>query len=167
MSRAPNLPDHFYSTDFYTSARHADDNRECIRLMGMAFLQKGLSVSEVAELVNVSNDAVHQWVAHFKQGGLERLKDQGGRGRKPAIEPAQHEAFKNAIIELQAEKEGGRIVGRDVLSMSKDRFGIDCHLNTVYKLMHRSGLSWISGRTRHPKQDAEVQEQFKKTSPQA
>ncbi|WP_330926840.1 helix-turn-helix domain-containing protein [Candidatus Sororendozoicomonas aggregata] len=152
MSRAPNFPDHFFSIDFYDAAKHADDNRECIRLMGMAFLQKGLSVSEVAELVNVSNDAVHQWVAHFKQGGLERLKDQGGRGRKPAMAPDLHEKFKDAVIALQAEKENGRIVGRDIQSMSKERFGIDCHLNTVYKLMHRTGLSWVSGRiTHHPK----------------
>ena len=66
----------------------------------MAFLQKGLSVSDVAGLVNISNDAVHQWIAHFKQEGLARLKDQGGRGRKLAIDPALHESFKEVVVEL-------------------------------------------------------------------
>ncbi len=164
MSRGPQLPEGFKEADFQFAARHAQDNRECIRLLGLAFLQQGLSVSEAAALLSVTNDSVHDWLHRFKEGGLPAMKDQGGRGRKPIIPEASHAAFKDAVLHMQEEKDGGRIVGRDVLKMLERDFQQQCDLRTVYKLLHRVKLSWISGRSRHPKQDLEEQEAFKKTS---
>ena len=92
------------------------------------------------------------------------MKDQGGRGRKSIIPKESHDEFKEAVLHLQDEKYGGRIVGRDVYKLLQNEFGTDCNLRTVYKLLHRVKLSWISGRSKHPKQDLEEQEVFKKTS---
>ena len=164
MSRRPQLPEGFEDVDFQFAARHADDNRECIRLLGLSFIQQGHSVSETAKLLNVTNDAVHDWLHRFKRGGLTAMKDQGGRGRKPIIPEESHDEFKEAVLQLQDEKDGGRIVGRDVLTLLEDEFQTECDLRTVYKLLHRVKLSWISGRSKHPKQDLEAQESFKKTS---
>ncbi len=50
-----------------------------------------------------------------------------------------------------------------VKTMMENDFEIECANSTVYKLMHKVGLSWISGRTHHPKQNLEEQETFKKT----
>lgn len=164
MSRRPQLPEGFENIDFQFAARHADDNRECIRLLGLAFIQQGCSVSEAAKLLGVSSDAVHDWVHRFKAGGLPGMKDQGGRGRKPVIPEASHAEFKEAVLQLQEDKEGGRIVGKDVHQLLESDFQAQCGLRTVYKLLHRVNLSWISGRSKHPKQNLEEQEAFKKTS---
>lgn len=164
MSRKPQLPDNFDEVDFQHAARHAADNRECIRLLGLSFLQKGLSVAEAATLLNVSKDAVHDWLHRFKEGGLSAMKDQGGRGRKPVIPEESQEAFKSSVLQLQEKKKGGRIVGRDILTLLESDYHKQCDLRTVYKLLHRVNLSWISGRSRHPKQNLEEQEAFKKTS---
>ena len=165
MSRLPQLPDGFQDINFNDAARHAKDNRECIRLLGLAFLQQGHTVSEVANLLSVSNDSVHGWLRCFKAGGLSALQDHGGRGRKPVIPEECHSSFKKAVLQLQEQKRGGRIVGRDVLEMLNSDYQTQCNLRTVYKLMHRVKLSWISGRSKHPKQDLDEQEAFKKTSP--
>jgi transposase len=164
MSRRPQLPEGFNDVDFQHAARHADDNRECIRLLGLSFIQQGHSVSETSILLKVTNDAVHDWLHRFKEGGLPAMKDQGGRGRKPIIPEESHDEFKDAVLQLQDDKDGGRIVGRDVLKLLEEEFQTECDLRTVYKLLHRVKLSWISGRSKHPKQDLEAQETFKKTS---
>ena len=107
---------------------------------------------------------MHDWLHRFKDGGLPALVDKGGRGRKPIIPETLHATFKEAVLHMQEEKDGGRIVGRDVLKMLESDFQQQCHPRTVYKLLHRVKLSWISGRSKHPKQDLEEQEAFKKTS---
>lgn len=164
MSRRPQLPKGFENIDFQFAARHADDNRECIRLLGLAFIQQGHSVSETAKLLDVTRDAVHDWLHRFKAGGLAGMKDQGGRGRKPVIPEASHAEFKEAVLQMQEDKQGGRIVGRDVHQLLESDFQAKCELRTVYTLLHRVDLSWISGRSKHPKQNLEEQESFKKTS---
>ncbi len=166
MSRTPKLPNGFHDEDFQDKARHASDNKECIRLLGLAFIQKGLSEKEVANLLKVNPRSVFDWLQRYKQGGAEALKDQGGRGRKNTLNNEQEKDFKNTVLDLQEKREGGRIVGRDVKDVLKKDFGTECVNSTVYKLLHKVGLSWISGRTHHPKQDLEVQEAFKKTSKQ-
>ena len=57
MSRQPQLPQNFQDFDFQHTAHHAKDNRECVRLLGLVFLQQNRTVSEVAALLDVSSDA--------------------------------------------------------------------------------------------------------------
>ena len=67
-------------------------------MLGLAFLQQNRTVSEVAALLDVSNDAVHAWLYKFKSGGLEAIRDQGGRGRKTLIPEDRYEEFKDAVL---------------------------------------------------------------------
>ena len=164
MSHFTNFPEIFFNEDFQDQARHASDNRECIRLLGLRLLQKGLSETCVANLLDVHPQAVYKWLYRYKKGGVESIKDQGGRGRKNTLTNEQEQEFKNAVLNLQEQREGGRVVGRDIKKMLKDDFGIECANSTVYKLLHKVGLSWISGRTRHPESDPEEHKTFKKTS---
>ena len=162
MSHIRDFPNGFHDEDFQSTARHASDNRECIRLLGLSFLQKGLSEVEVANLLNVHAQTVFGWLHRYKEGGSAAIKDQGGRGRKNIIEKTKEDEFKAAVLDLQEQRQGGRVGGRDVKTMLKTNFEIECANSTVYNLMHKVGLSWISGRTRHPKQNIEEQETFKK-----
>ena len=164
MSRTPELPKGFHDENFQDKARHASDNKECIRLLCLAFIQEGLPEKEVAKLLKVNPRSVFDWLTRYKQGGIDALRDQGGRGRKNTLNDEQEKDFKNTILDLQEKREGGRIVGRDVKEVLKNSFGVKCVNSTVYKLLHKVGLSWISGRTHHPKQDLEAQEAYKKTS---
>ena len=91
MSRQPQLPQNFQDFDFQHAARHAKDYRECVRLLGLAPLQQNRTVSEVAALPDFSNDAVHAWLYKFKSGGLEVMRDQGGKGKKNLIPEDRYE----------------------------------------------------------------------------
>jgi len=105
-----------------------------------------------------------RWVKRFRTEGFEGLKDKPGRGKKPLILAEHQAAFRQAVIELQEERAGGRIRGRDILELMKEKYGVDPSLKTVYNTLKRADLLWITGRSIHPKADLEAQEAFKKTS---
>lgn len=45
----------------------------------MAVVQDGWKVSEVAERLGVTRQAVHKWLARYEQGGLPALADRSHR----------------------------------------------------------------------------------------
>ncbi|NGX52860.1 MAG: hypothetical protein KR126chlam5_01166 [Candidatus Anoxychlamydiales bacterium] len=88
------------------------------------------------------------------------------KGRGPHFKLAidQHEVFKQTVLELQHNRNGGRIRGEDILQLMQEKFGVDCSIDTVYRTLARVNLVWITGRSIHPKVNLEAQETFKKTS---
>jgi len=93
-----------------------------------------------------------------------RSSGKKGRGAKQKLSLSQHEAFKKAVLELQHNREGGRIRGEDVLKLMEEKFNVKCSIDTVSRTLSRVSLVWISGRSKHPKSDPKAQEEFKKTS---
>jgi len=65
---------------------------------------------------------------------------------------------------MQEQRNGGRLRGEDIRLLLKEHFQCDYTLNDVYDLLKALGMSWISSRSRHPKQDIQTQEDFKKFS---
>jgi transposase len=139
-------------------------SRERRRYLAFAHIQEGKSFSEVALIVRVQLRTLMAWVQKFREKGLDGLKEQPGRGCKPHLAAEQQEAFKNAVLELQKNRQGGRIKGGDVLALMKTKFGIEPSLRSVYDTLKRADLVWITGRSQHPDADLEAQETFKKTS---
>jgi transposase len=72
--------------------------------------------------------------------------------------------FKEAVITAQEEKSGGRIKGTDIQKILLNQFDVEYSLTSVYDLLHRLKLVWISVRSKHPSQDQEIQDNFKKIS---
>ena len=94
--------------------------------------------------------------------GVDGLREQSGRGRKRKLSVEQEEEFRRQVEELQVKREGGRVRGQDIQVLLKEKFCIDHALPSVYHVLKRCGLSWISPRTQHPKSDPVAQEEFKK-----
>ena len=134
------------------------------RLLGLSHLQDGVTITDAAKFCKVSRSTVHSWLKRLKCEGLDGLQEKEGRGPHPKLSSEQHEAFKQSVLELQSNREGGRIRGQDVLQLMEKKFNISCDLSTVYRTLARVDLVWISGRSVHPKADVKAQEDFKKTS---
>jgi transposase len=147
---------------FKQLAKRASDPREKIRLLAFAHMQDGKSPREAAEAVKVTRNAVYVWLRKFKQNGLIGLKEKGGRGAKLKIPMSESEAFRNAVLELQKGRSGGRIKGQDVLDMMKSKFGVTCTKRSAYNHLKRANLVWVSARSQHPNADPLKQEEFKK-----
>lgn len=93
---------------------------------------------------------------------MQGLKEQPGKGRKKKLSVEQEEEFRQQVEKLQALREGGRVREQDIQVLLKEKFYVDHALPSVYHVLERCGLSWISARSKHPKSDPLIQEDFKK-----
>lgn len=150
--------------DFDKMAKTEGSPRERRRFLAFAHLREGKTFTETAAFVRVKLRSLMRWVKRFRTEGLEGLKDKAGRGAKPLILLEHRAAFRQAVLELQERRTGGRIRGRDILELMHTKYGINPTLKTVYNTLKRADLVWITGRSIHPRADLEAQEAFKKTS---
>ena len=148
--------------DFEKLAKHSAHPREKIRLLAFAHLKDGKSIQEAAKAVKTCRNALYVWLKNFREHGLNGLKEKGGRGAKPKISMSESEAFRNAVLELQKGRSGGKIKGQDVLDMMKSKFGVTCTKRSSYNYLKRANLVCVSARSQHPNADPIKQEKLKK-----
>lgn len=105
-----------------------------------------------------------QWVRKFEEGGLDYLlSTKPGRGRKARVSSNMSAEFSEAVISLQEKRNGGRVIGQDIVNLVKEKYAVQYSVSGIYKVLSRMGLSWVSGRSIHPKANLEAQAFFKKT----
>lgn len=150
--------------DFDKLSKTQGNSRERKRYLAFAHIRDGRSFTETAAAIRIKLRTLMNWIKRFKAQGIDGLKDQPGRGAKPYLSSEERAAFKQAVLELQEKKSGGRIRGSDVLELMKKKYNVEPTLSTVYNTLKRADLVWITGRSIHPKADIEAQENFKKNS---
>lgn len=150
--------------DFDKLSKTQGSSRERRRYLAFAHIQEGKSFVDAAIAVRVKLRSLMTWVKLFREKGIEGLRDQPGRGAKPYLPKEHQDAFREAVLELQKSRKGGRIRGKDVLKLMQQKYKINPSLSTVYNTLKNVDLVWITGRSIHPKADLQAQEDFKKTS---
>lgn len=150
--------------DFFRLTKKERSPRARIRFLALGHLQSGKTKNQVADMFQISLTALRKWLLRFLAGGIDGLREKTGRGRKRKLPPEKEEEFRRHVEELQENREGGRVRGQDVQVLLKEQFSVDHALPSVYHVLERCGLSWISARSKHPKSDPAVQEEFKKIS---
>jgi len=132
-----------------------------IRLLALWKLQSGLTETAVCEFIGKTHKTIRTWRRLYESGGLEELLCiRSGRGRKPFL--SSFESIKKDIESLQNKRLGGRVKCKDIVEMVEQKHSIQYSQSGMYHILKRIGLSWITSRSKHPKQNVEVQEEFKK-----
>ena len=150
--------------DFLRLYQTESNARGKMRFLALHHIQQGLSKSEVCRMICISRHSLDLWLLWYKESGVDRLRKKvQGRGAKSKISISQKE-LQEAILKLQADRNGGRIMGSDIHKMISEKYQIKYHKNYVYTLLNKLGLSWVSARSKHPKSDPAAMEAFKKTS---
>jgi transposase InsO family protein len=111
----------------------------------LAVVQDGWKVTEVAERLGVSRQAVHAWIVRYEQGGLAALAD---RSHRPATCPHQiPPETEAAICELRRQHPGW---GPRRLEHQLARAGIDPvpSRSAIYRCLRRHGLVELRRRRR-------------------
>lgn len=152
------------TTDFAQLAKTEPHPRTRMRFLMLHHLQMGLRPNQIAPMLNVNAVTVRKVRQRFLADGIEAVHEAKRSGRPTRLHPDQHEAFRNAIEQAQAQRVGGRLVGEDIGQILKQQFGVEYQLSGIYKLLKTLGIHWISSRSRHPQQDQAAQEAFKKIS---
>ena len=155
----PGLTEH----DFAKLSKTEKNARQRMRFLAFVHIAEGKGLSEVARIIKVLPRTVIVWVSKFRKKGIDGLRERRGRGRKRRIEEKDEKTIGTKVEAMQSQREGGRIRGRDVHKMIEADYGVNLSNGSLYRVLHRAGLSWITGRSQHPKADVGRQESFKKT----
>jgi len=116
----------------------------------------------VAKTAGVSRRLVNEWVGLYLSDGIEALDIKKQSGRPAKLSQKQKEQLKSYVLAHAVKVDGGRLIAEDIRAYINATFKISYQLSNVYRLFNELDLSWITSRSKHPKQSIEVQEAFKK-----
>jgi transposase len=149
-------------------ARREANGRVAVRLLAVASAMEGKTAPRVAGDSGVARRTVQDWVRWYNGGGVDELRDAGGRGRKPVLNGEEQEKLKARLDAGPTGADGGvcALRGRDVQRILENEFGKVRCLSSVYELLHAVGYNDLVPRPRHPDgASAAEQDAFKKTRP--
>jgi transposase len=150
-------------TDFFSLAKIEKHPRTRIRLLALGHVKQGKLRNEIAEMFCVTTQAIREWVNRFISNGLHGLQEGFRSGRRKKLQTSQEEEFRCQVEKLQQELKGGRIRASDIQVILREKFSVDYALPSIYHLLERTQMHWLTARSKHPKADKEAQEDFKKT----
>lgn len=133
-----------------------------LRLLAVSHFIDGKNRTEIASFLKVSRLSVNKWIKAYLDFGVEGLVEKPHTGRPSRLTIEQKKHLKEYVTSNAIKPEGGRLQGSDITQFILDEFDISYQLSGVYRLLHELNLSWITTRSKHPKQSEEAQESFKK-----
>lgn len=147
------------------TSKNANQSR---RLLSLAAVLDGMNRTEAARIGGMDRQTLRDWVHRFNAlgpAGLLDARPQTERSRR--LTAAQLAELAQAVETGPDLATHGVVRWRriDLKRLIEERFGVVYHERTIGKLLTTLGFSHISGRPRHPNQDAETLAAFKKTSP--
>jgi transposase len=135
------------------------DAQNRTRLQALWQLRRGQTVAEVAELVGKHPRTVQDWIAWYRQGGLEGVLQhrQGGHGgKRPRLNLEQ-------LNELKAAASAGEVHSiQDGVQWAKEKYGVTYTYWGMRSVFVRLKLRKKVPRPRNPQASAEQQEAWKK-----
>jgi transposase len=166
MASAVKLRTDYSAVELRRLAKGADDVNQSRRLLSLAAVVDGMSRAAAARIGGMDRQTLRDWVHRFNALGPAGLKDAWYGGPEPRLSAAQKAAL-TEIVETGPDPATHGVVRWRRIDLQKviwERFGVDYHERHVGKLLKELGFSHVSARPRHPAQDGEIVEAYKKTS---
>ncbi len=148
--------------NFPSLIKSTSNARLRIRYLAVSHFIDGKNRTEIAKFLKVSRLSVNKWVKAYLDHGLDGLQEKMHSGRPHRLTEGQRQQLKNYVTEHAVNTDGGRLQARDIGVYIEHNFGIKYQSSGIYRLLHDIGLSWITSRSKHPKQSIEAQDAFKK-----
>lgn len=152
----------FDRIDFKSLIAKETNGRMRVRLMALSHIKDGANNSQTARNLHISRRIVNDWVKNFYAHGLKGLKEKPRSGRPSRLNEAQLTQLSEYIRNNSIKESGGRLNAQLLVIYIAQEFKLNYCVSNVYRLLHQLGFSWITSRSRHPKQSDEIQENFKK-----
>lgn len=163
LGRPRSLPPALVDYDFARLAKKEKNARLKIRFLALFQVQTGKTYQAISALLHIHPYVIGRWVKRLEKEGLKGLEEKPGRGRKRHLNKAQEPAFVEAVTVLGQQRTGGRSRAKDIQGLLHEKFKASYALSSVYYVLHRAGMAWITARAKHPHSSLEAQESFKKT----
>ena len=136
-------------------------------MLALALVLEGEKRAEAARICGMDRQTLPDWIHRYNAEGLAGLSNRHGGGPAPLLTGVQRAELKQIVMAGPDPETDGVVRWRciDLQRVIEERFAVQMAERTVAKLLHKLGLSRLSPRPVHPKQAAQAQEDFKKTSP--
>lgn len=167
MAAAVELRGDQSADEFRELAAKAKDANQARRLLALAAIRDGKDRAEAARIGGMDRQTLRDWVHAFNARGADGLINRTAPGRRPKLTAEQKEEVRE-IVETGPDPEMDGVVRWrcvDLRGVINKRFGVDLDEVSIGRLLKALGFAHVSGRPRHPKQDKEQIETFKKISP--
>jgi len=148
--------------DFKKLASQQKSMQMKMRFLALAHFKDGASRTQIAKYLKVSRTSVNKWVQIFLEEGIDGFQEKPRTGRPAFLTLAQREQLSQYIKAEAENSSGGRLTGSDIHAYIIDNFDKYYHPNSIYYLLEHMGFSWITSRSKHPKQSLQSQDDFKK-----
>jgi transposase len=122
----------------------------------------GLNACQIAQALGWQASSVRHVQARYFRGGEETLRDQPRGGRYHSHLTAEEEKRLLAPF-LEKAEQGEIVIAAPVQQAYENKLRYPVHHSVVYRALHRQGWRKVQPRPQHPKADAAVQEEFKKS----
>lgn len=160
------LADQAIDAELDELASSSRETRDWVRVRAIILTRRGWTADRVADALGCSLRSVRQWLADYRDGGVDALKDLPRSGRPPALAEADQERFLARIHAGPTAADGVcALRGNDIRRILAEEFDARYSLAGVYALLHRLGQSSLVPRPRHRKADPDAQEAFKRGLP--
>lgn len=125
--------------------RQTQDARLCRRLLAVLESDRGLPISEIAELLGVSGQSVYNWIARFEeQGDASNLSDAPRSGR-PTRAGEVVDVVLRTLLMLSPERLGYHATHWTVPLLQdqlRQNTGEQYSPDTIRRSLHRLGYVW-------------------------
>lgn len=148
--------------DFKQLARQASRGQLRTRYLALYHFKRGETRTQIALYLGVARGSVNTWMSNYLPHGLDGLQEKPRPGRAHQLTTVQREQLKEFIQFNAVKLDGGRLIAEDVRRYIRDTLQVDYKLRNVYRIMLALGFSWITSRSKHPKQSQKAQDAFKK-----
>lgn len=148
--------------DFLALAKAEPKARKRIRYLALAHFRQGHSRTDIAKFLKVGRNSVDKWVQRFLDEGIAGLDDKIPPGRPAQLSDKQLKTIALYVEKQSKTEQGGRLTAYDIQAYVEAQFGISYEVSNIYRLLRLLGFSWITSRSRHPKQSQSVQDAYKK-----
>lgn len=149
--------------NFIKMAKKEPSKRVHERLLGLHHLCNGKNRHEAAAVIGRSDEWLRKWILRYHNGGYDSLIAKKSPGQKTYLTPEEEDELISEILKVQDSRDGGRLIGSEIADLIQKKFNVIYKGTSVYDLLERLGLTWVSSRSRHPKSDEKKQKAFKKT----
>ena len=143
-------------------AKSAKSSRMRNRYLAVSHFIDGKSRTDIAKYLKVARGSVNTWVQKYLDYGVDGLLEGRHTGRPAKLSPQALEQLSHFIKENSTRANGGRLQAKDIKDYIREHFEIDYKISNIYRLLHHLNFSWITSRSRHPKQDESALTLFKK-----
>lgn len=143
-------------------ARSAKNSRMRNRYLAVSHFVDGKSRTEIAKYLKVARGSVNVWVHKYLNEGIDALNEGRHTGRPTKLSAKQLEQLSSFIKENSTLANGGRLQAKDIQSYITENFSVEYEISNIYRILHHLNFSWITSRSKHPKQDESAQTLFKK-----